>query len=328
MLQGRSPTELIPMNYDIVSFARSVMAADARKLLMGASFPPELRLQVMKAGVPYNAICKLLLYGEMKTTADLRHESQKSILAPPRGYLWFHIDPWTDKETVNLVKDTVERAFLETTIFKLGINYMWSVFKDGDWMSSLSLLCETIGPQIHYLDLNPAVQARLSLHRYDDPFVFDVTWSRALITCMDMLNLHFSKLKSCVLTLDICFSSLVAREAPLQSFDQTVLQWTTSAITDDKINRFETKLAAEVASLFDAFVAKGPGKSQFVRIRYFPGTSDPVDTYEPVDYGPLIKVERGKMAAESKKGSFGTQLLKDAYRLARSGQGQQSTITD
>ena len=305
------------------------MAADARKLLMSASFPTELRLQVMKAGVPYNAICNLLLIGAFKTMIDMRHESQKLILSPPLGLIWFQLNPWTDKDTVNMIKNTAEQAFLETVIFKLGINNLWSGFKDGDWMSSLSSLSETIGPRIYYLDLNPTVQAHWNTRRYDDPFIFDVTWSRELITCMDMLKLHFSKLKSCVLTLDICFSTLVTPEVPLQSFDQTVLQWTTIAMIEDKIKYFETTLAAEVASLFDAFMAKGPGKSQFLRIRYFLGTSeDEEDTYEPLGYGPLIKVEREKMAAESEKGSFGTQLLRDAYRLARSGQGQRSTHTD
>lgn len=38
------------------------MVSDVQKLFVSASFPPELRLQVMKAGVPYNtyAICRYI----------------------------------------------------------------------------------------------------------------------------------------------------------------------------------------------------------------------------------------------------------------------------
>lgn len=76
----------------------------------------------------------------------------------------------------------------------------------------------------------------------------------------------------------------------------------------------DTSLPGEASSLMNAFVAKGPGKSQFVRIRDFPQGS-----YEArsVHYGPLVRVDCEKMAASHEDGSFGTQLFESAYRLAR-----------
>lgn len=195
------------MNYDIVSFARSVMVSDVHKLFVSASFPPELRLQVMKAGVPRNTVCKLSSYRQ-------------------RLYL-------------------------------------------------------------------------------------GVAWCQRTITCMDVLKTRFPNLKACVLTLDLSLF-----EPALHPFDQLALEWTTG--TGVNFGSFETSLPAEASSLFNAFIAKGPGKSQFVRIRHFPGSSHDKHTDGSVHYGPLVKGE--KMAANPEKGSFGTQLFRDAYRLARSGQ--------
>lgn len=309
-IQGRSPAQPVPTNYDIVSFARSVMVSDVQKRFVDPSFPPELHLQVMKAGVPYNTTSKLSLYRSMKSIEGLRNEAHGLLLFPPREH-WYQLDPWADEEISKIIRSTAEQAFLETAIFKLCINDSLPVLKHGDWMSGLSLIPETIGSRIHYLDLTTIVQGHWS--PYDQSFFLNVDWCRKTVTCMEILKLRFPNLKACVLTLDLCFASKDGTVR--QPFDQSYLQWATGRGAN--FDRFETSLLAEASSLMNAFVANGPGKSQFVRIRDFSGAPYHVDKAESVHYGPLVRVNCDKMAASPEKASFGTQLFEAAYRLAR-----------
>jgi hypothetical protein len=181
-------------------------------------------------------------------------------------------------------------------------------------MSGLSSIPETIGTRIHYLDLHTTIYGMSG--RFCTTHPLYVGWCRRTVACMNMLKLHFPNLKACVLTLDLCLCLIYG--LPHQPFDQDALQWTTAM--DASNNSFETSLPVEASSLFDAFVAKGPGKSQFVRIRDSLSTSHNAYTRGPIHYGPLVKVDCEKMAAKPQQESFGTQLFRDAYRFARSGQ--------
>ena len=319
-MQGRTPEQPVPTNYDIVSFARSVMVSDVQKLFVSASFPPELRLRVMKAGVPYNTSCKLSLRRSMKNIEGLRNEAHRLLLFPLRER-WYQLDVWADEEASNIIRSTAEQAFLETAMFKLGINESLPHLEHGDRMSALSSIPAVIGSRIHYLDLSTTIEGYWNL--FDGQLQLDVDGCRKTAMYMEKLNLHFPILKACVLTLDLRLISI--DEPPHQPFDQGMLQLTTgSAGTDADFSCFQTSLAADASDLFDAFVSNGPGKSQFVRIQWFPGAY--YDMYEGdfVYYGPLVKVDCEKMAAEPEKGSLGNLLFRDAYRLARS--GQQSTV--
>jgi len=318
--QGRSAPQPIPMNYDIVSFARSVMVSDAQKRFADASFPPELRLQVMKAGVPYNTICKLSLHESMKTIENLRNEAHSLLLSHPCEH-WYQLDPWADEETFNIIKITAEQAFLETAMFKLCIDALLPTLKHGDWMSGLSSIPESIGSRIYHLELSTLVPGYYD--RDDQKCPLDVVWCRKTMSCMDVLKRQFTNLKACVLTIDLYFNS--GFESKVQPFDQKVPHWT-SRISCRDFGRLETSFAAEVSNMFDAFIAKGPGKAKFTRIRFFPGTvKDDENIIGPVYYGLLINVDCEKMAAEHEKDSFGTQLFKDAYRLMRTRTVQRST---
>lgn len=317
MMQGRTPEQPVPTNYDIVSFARSVMVSDVQKLFVSASFPPELRLQAMKAGVPRNTVCKLSSFHSMKSVDGLRNEAHGLLLFPPRER-WYQLDVWADEETSNMIRSTAEQAFLETVMFKLGINDSLPTSDDDDWMSSLSSIPEIIGTRIHYLNLNTTIQCHWDA--YEQHLHLDVAYCRRTIECMDVLKLRFPNLKACVLTLDLSFSSIFG--PVLHPFDRLSLERTTGMDADFEC--FQTSLPAEASSLFDTFVANGPGKSQFVRIRQFPEPSYDEHTDGPIHYGPLVKVDCEKMAAKPDNGSFGTQLFRDAYRLARS--GQQPTV--
>ena len=290
------------------------MVSDAQKHFVDATFPPELRLQVMKAGVPYNTICKLSLHRSMKTIEDLRTEAHGLLLFP-----WYQLDPWADEETCNIIKSVAEQAFLERAIFKLCINGTLPILQRGDWMSGLSSIPETIGSRIHYLELSTFVRGYYD--RDDQQGSLEFAWCRKAMSCMDMLKRQFTNLKACVLTIDLYFDS--GFESEVQPFDQKVPHWTSRTFCR-AFGRFETSLAAEISNLFDAFIATGPGKAQFVRVRFIPSSSHHYYTSEPVCYGPLIKVDREKMAVELEKVSFGAQLFKDAYRLMRTVQRSSS----
>ena len=93
-------------------------------------------------------------------------------------------------------------------------------------------------------------------------------------------------------------------------------------ITTGGLYHIGPNLATELTGLFDAFVAKGPGKSQFVHIRYFKPSRCSTELLggTPMDrlhYGPLVKLACEKMAAESQSESCGALLFRDAYQLAR-----------
>jgi len=211
------------------------------------------------------------------------------------------------------VKSTAEQAFLETVIFKLDIDR--TMPRINHWSSDLASFTETSGTRLRYLNLKTAIMGF-----YDSPveeYELDFSWCRMAVTYMETLKRCFPNLKACVLTLDIRINA--GRTPPGQPFDQTRLLQGTSM--DQELG---PTLGSEAARVFDAFVAKGPGKSQFVRMRYFPGGSQSMETgeelrYWPLYYGSLVKVDREKMAAESQNESFGAQLFKEAYRPARAG---------
>ena len=300
------------------------MVSDVQKLFVSASFPPELRLQVMKAGVPHNTTSKLSLRLAMKTIEGLRNEAHRLLLFPLREY-WYQLDVWADEETSNIIRSTAEQAFLETVIFKLGIDETLPILEDGDWTSGLSSIPAVIGSRIHYLHLNTLIEGYGNPN--DQQLYLDVAWCRKAPSYMEKLKLHFPILKGCVLTIDLYFGTMY--ELPPQPFDLRVLQLTTDrAWTDADFGCSGPSLVADASNLFDAFVSNAPGKTQFVRLRWFTSASYDTDPGKSVYFGPLIKVECEKMAAEPENGSFGTQLFERAYRLGRSSERSSASATD
>ena len=249
----------------------------------------------------------------MKSVEGLKNEAHGLLLFPPREH-WYQLDVWADEETSNIIRSTAEQAFLQTAMFKLEINETLPIVEDEDWMSALSSIPAIIGSRLHYLELNTTIRCHSDL--YEQHLYLDVAWCRKAAMYIEKLNLHFPNLKACVLTLDLHFSTIYGRT--LLPFDPMALEWTTG--TDADYNYFKTSLPVEASSLFDAFAAKGPGRSRFVRIRFLPDTLHDEHINGTVHYGPLVKLDCETTAAEPEKGSLGTKLFRDAYRLARSGQ--------
>jgi len=90
IVQGHSVKECIVrlLNLDIISYARSIMVSDAQKHFAKTSFPPELRLQAMRAGIPYNTTNRLadMVPWSSRTITHLRHEAHGLLLSLPREH--------------------------------------------------------------------------------------------------------------------------------------------------------------------------------------------------------------------------------------------------
>jgi hypothetical protein len=315
--QGR---ELIakPDDYNAENFARSVMICDVHKRFASASFPSELRLQVMKAGVPYNTTCELSQNKSMKTVRGLIAEAYDLLLCSPQQRHSYERDPWADLESAEVIRRRAEQAFWETVIFKFGIEVAVPTPCYYGWSCGLSYLSKTIGAKIRHLHLVTLVEGLYGPHGEQYPLAVALLQNN--IENIDMLKLHFPNLKACVLTLDLRVHPVdVFTPQHYPPFDQSFLLWAGRTETD--ISHVKTYVATEVASLFDTFVAKGPGRSQFVRIRYMcasqPLHADGEKLYEPFCYGPVVKVDCEKMANESPDEYFGAQLLKHAHQFAR-----------
>jgi hypothetical protein len=316
-IQGR---ELVskPTDYKAENFARSVMICDVHKRFASASFPPELRLQVMKAGIPCGTTCELSRNKLMKTVRDLIAEAYDLLLSPPQQKHSYERDPWADLESAEVIRRRAEQAFWETVIFKFGVGVAVPTPFYYDWGCGLAYLSKTIGAQIRHLHLVSLVEGLYG--PYGEQYPLAVASLQKDVKNMDTVKLRFPNLKACVLTLDFRVHPVdVFTSHRYPPFDQSFLLWAGRTETDT--SHINTTVAAEVASLFDAFVAKGPGRSQFVRIRYMcasqPLHADGGKLYEPFCYGPLVKVDCEKMAKDSPDESFGTQLLKHAHQLAR-----------
>lgn len=103
--------------------ARIAMAKGALKRLVDPSFPPELRLQVMKAGVPYGTSC--WRPGRFRTIDDLKNAAFSSLFHPK---LWDHKklrfnQSWLDSEARSILANTAEQAFLEAAIFEINATF-------------------------------------------------------------------------------------------------------------------------------------------------------------------------------------------------------------
>lgn len=252
------------------------MVSDVQKRFVDPSFPPELRLQVLKAGVPYSSTRELRRYWSMEQFEVLKTEAHDELLFPPWDDLYerdpsryIYEDPvvrsTAEQAFLETVGSTAEQAFLETVILKIGINETLPFLRLEDRMPGLNTIPDAIKSRIHYLDLSTTVNG--TWDRPYDKLPLHVAWSRRATASMDMLKVHFPNLKACVLNLELAFCMF---GPPRQPFGSEALQWTTGTEADfssfqmrfdPNTDCFETSLPVEVSNLFDAFIAKGPGKS-------------------------------------------------------------------
>lgn len=313
LAQGRAITE--EQYAEVEARLKTAIAKEAHKRFASASFPSELRLQVMKAGVLQSTSWWQV---RRDHTVDYIWSAAFSSLFPPE--LWnpkrerFDTS-WLDAETRRCLANIAKQAFLETAIIKYQAD-----FRDPGWEGDipsfkLPPLLACVGPRIHHLDLFIRVRTN-SFARPQNGY-----YARMAIRCMDSLKLHFPNLKACVLTLDVHFrecSTFLAtamHASPLAQFDERLLQMiTASTHTED---RGIKTLRDEITKLFKEFVAVGPGKRKFVRIRLRSILNDPLRGGQQAEkhftYGPLVRAGR----VDGDEASLGARLLNAAYRLER-----------
>lgn len=113
--------------------------------------------------MPHITAYKLSLLRFMKSIEGLRNEAYGLLLFLLREH-WYQLHVWADEETSNIIRSTVEQAFLEISMSTLGINETLPVLEDKGWMSGLSAIPAIIGSQTHNLDLNTTIQCGLDLY--------------------------------------------------------------------------------------------------------------------------------------------------------------------
>lgn len=301
---------------------KAAIAKGAHKHFAGPSFPAELRLQVMKAGV----LCGTNWWYagnsyHTRTMHEMRNAALSSLLP---SELW---DPdkrrfnanWLDEETRSVLAETAEQAFLETAIFKIDATFS---FLEVDYAErfKMSPLLMAVGARMHHLDLAIRVDVDDSGYAYDHRDILAAT------QCMKSLKAHFSNLKSCILTLDIHFRLLGVHRAmmwnalanpppPLQMFDPLILQTTCHQIEDGEPRTLKDK----IVKLFEAFVDERLGKSQFVRVRFRPKRNSWIEREPQTGYrfscGPLVSAQQ----ISTKETTLGSRLIDAAYQLERTG---------
>jgi hypothetical protein len=288
---------------------KTAIAKEAHKRFASASFPSELRLQVMKAGVLQSTSCWRVDHYD--TVERMRNRAFSSLL--PSG-LWNsetrRFNPtWLDSNTRGLLANTAKRVFLNNAIVKIDLDPRRI---NGALHLEIPPVLEEVGAQIHYLD----IAVRVKLRNLAVPQVISNAWP----TTQEIVSLkhHFPHLKTCVLTMDVhyrlsdAFDILRAGNPPtIPMFDKRLLQ---SACIDTHSLRSVNDAFSE---LFEVFADEGPGKSRFVRMRSRSVASRYFQFDQPAEehfsYGPLVKAER----IDGEDTSLGARLVDAAYRLER-----------
>lgn len=294
---------------------KAATAKDAHKRFASPSFPPELRLEVMKAGVLQNT-SSWHVNSRGDTVDKMRNRAFSSLLP---SSLWnskkLRFDPtWLDSNVRGILANAAKQAFLENMIFKIDARF---TMIGGRPCFVIPQLLEDIGAHMNYLEL--AICTRMdnvALPKHPNKI-------RNAIQDMKSLKRHFPHLKTCILTLDVSFrvagvlTRLHAGNAPtFPMFDKRLLQSSCSPHASSDLRT----LSDSFAKLFEVFADEGPGKSRFVRIRSRsmpPWTLDePTDEHcKHFSYGPLVRAER----IDSEDTSLGARLVDAAYKLDRIG---------
>lgn len=167
-----------------------------------SAFPPELRLQVIKAGIPYNTTCEVTRKQRFKTANDLIEVAHDLLLSSRQQKNSYERDPWANSESASTIKKMTEQAFFETVIFKLVTeSALPTAFYHELSEASLVLLPKTIGTKARHLDIVHRVHGRYGPRSEQHPL--KVPHLHKIAKSMDMLKLLFTNLKACILTLEL-----------------------------------------------------------------------------------------------------------------------------
>lgn len=272
------------------------MTKGAQLRMTNASFPQELRLQVMKASVR----C---------------HSSTFNISSSPLGMTnllkGIATSLFDTQHTFGAVYDTLrqlaEQAFFEATIFKVHTGSSFSRAKDGKMYDSGPLYDE-IADRVQHLELQVRIMPILG-------------WEATLQNAASLwtsLRLSSPKLTACVLTVVVrsihrypvngvhvgYYNTNDPAPFPKEMLQETPLE-------DECLGNTLTKLFAE-------FTEKGPGVRRFVRIQHL--QCDRWKETATPHYGPLVAVQHARSGADARESPEGLGMLTTAYQFARTGE--------
>jgi hypothetical protein len=283
-------------DWDFKIIAREAMTQGARRRFADASFPPEWRLQVMKASVlqhvPIFVITPESTFDDVAKAATSLLDTQHT--------------QYTTDAVYAVLQQTADQALLETCIFKIERDRK----TDGnalDFTRSMAPALDSIGARIHHLEI--------SVH--SDPSLSGVVAIGRATETLHELKLHFPILKTCILTVKIqtlCFDgvnglSLDYRDLDVHLInrDQTIFP---IHLLGEKKYVAGQELGRVLTGLFGTFAEKGPGMHRFVRMVQTHSDQKVVGTM--CHYGPLVDVYDGPRVISS-----GADIVAAAYRLAR-----------
>jgi hypothetical protein len=130
-------------DWDFKIIARQAMTEGAQRRFADASFPPELRLEVMKASVSYHA-----------PTFEITSESTFDDVKKAAASL-FDKQHYTSDAVNTTLQQTAEQALLETCIFKVERDFeSESNSNELNFTRSMAPLFDTIGAHIHFLEIS------------------------------------------------------------------------------------------------------------------------------------------------------------------------------
>ena len=273
------------------------MTKGAQLRMTKASFPQELRLQVMRASVQYHS-------STFHTSAAAPSEDLTEDLKDAATSLF------DTQHTFGALYDTLkalaEQAFFEAAIFNAFISV--SLSREGD-IYSTGPDFDKIAERVQHVELDILIIPELG---------WEATLKNAMSLCASV-RLRSPKLKACVLTV------VVQTFQPETNGDDFARGYYGShdqnPFPKDILAKEPTPgqcLGNTLAKLFAEFAEKDLGVRRFVRIQNF--QCDVLAEKTTPHFGPLVAIQSARFKADAYESPSGTSMLAEAYQFARSGE--------
>lgn len=281
--------------------ARDAMTKGAQLRMANASFPHELRLQVMKASLRCHASTfNISSTASSDTFTSNLKDAVTSLLDTQH----------TSDAICDTLKELAEQAFFETAIFKVNTSISFSRYRDGK-MYEIPPLFYEIAERVQHIELTIGILPELD-------------WESTLKNAAKLwtsLRLNCPKLKACVFTVVVRFMN--------ENWLFGYVNGSDNAPFPKEILR-EGKLHGEclgntLTKLFAEFAEKGPGVRRFVRVQHL--QCDPSTKSATPHYGPLVAIHSAQSEAGALEDPGGVSMLTGAYQFARIGGKVRHTIS-
>jgi hypothetical protein len=279
------------------------MTKGAQLRMTKASFPQELRLQVMRASVQYHS--STFRISSTEADEDLAKDLKDAATS-------LFDTEHTFGALYDTLKKLADQAFFEAAIFNVFTSF--SLSREGSTYSTGPDF-DKIAERVQHLELDILIPPELG-------------WEATLENATSLwtsVRLRSPKLKACVLTV------VVQTFHQESSGDDFALGYYGTHDRDpfpkDILSTEPTPgqyLSNTLAKLFAEFAKKGLGVRRFVRIQHFQ-CEDVAEKATP-HFGPLVAVQSARFKADAHGSPCGTSMLTEAYQFARSGEKASHTF--